>query len=172
MPCAELNEARVLMDKSLRHFQDQLTAIRWGSITPSVIDSVRVCYHGQPTPIGHLAHTMRDDNRIAVKPFDPQLLGDIDRSLKAAGFHSYIYSKTTVVVNTPKVHNQAERDQVIAHVRKLAEEARVAIRNIRRKIRQKVSKGDMPLMDKPLQAKTDEYIATIDRLVEVKVASL
>jgi len=68
-----------------------------------------------------LAHTRPDQGRITVNLYDPIMLRAIDKTLKAAGFNSYVFSKTAVVVNIPRPTSE-DRDQVVAHVKKLTEE--------------------------------------------------
>jgi hypothetical protein len=100
-------------------------------------------------------------------PYDTALLGAIDKAIKAKGFNSYVFSKTQVVVNSPPRSGQ-DRERVVAQINKLAEEARVVIRNIRKKTRQKAEED----IDKPLQKLTDEKIKEINNLADYKVSNL
>lgn len=171
-------ETKVQMDKSVQRLSEQFTAIRSGAITPGVIDSVRVNYHGQQIDIAHLATTSRDQGRIAVHPYDPGCLHEIDAALKKEGFNSHIFSKTTLVVQTGAIQTTAEREKVLNRISKLAEEAKIAIRNIRRKARQSLSNdaslsiNELKKGDKQLQDLTDASIASVDKLVKEKVGSL
>lgn len=167
-----LKETKVLMDKSVHHFGDQLAAIRSGTITPGVIDSVRVNYHGQTIDISHLATTIRESGRIKVQPYDPSCLGEVDDALKKEGFNSYIFSKTEIVVPLAAVQTQAEREKVENRINKLAEEARIAIRNIRQKFRKGLDKEELKESDKPLQKLTDDFIKEVDKMTKLKLASL
>jgi ribosome recycling factor len=170
--CADLKEAQKLSDKSVKHLAGQLVSIRSGAITPGLIDNVRVSCDGQLTPIRHLATTMPDGSRIAVRPFDPDLLGAIAAALQRDGFTAYVFSKTTVVVTTASIQTQAEREKVVSCVRKLEEEAKIAVRNVRKKIRQGLSKDDQKQLDGQLQTLTDECIRKIEAMAEAKIASL
>ena len=155
------------MDKAVDFFRDQLRGIRYGEISAGLLDTIRVEAYEQKLPLKQLAHTLPDKNRILVSPFDTTLLGAINRALEAAGFNSYVFSKTQVVVTCPP-RTTADREQVVVQINKLAEEARVVVRNIRKKIRQK-SEEDI---DKPLQKLTDEKIKEINVLVNHKVQCL
>ncbi len=179
--CADhLNEARASMDKTVQMFSNQLFGIRVGIISPQVIDTVKVEYHGQKVPIGHVAGFKCDKQRICIEPYDTQLLGPIVSACKASGFNAYIFSKTQAVVSYNALSGK-EREKVINQVRHLAEEARVAVRNIRKKARQaqekdhkhlKISKDEITSIDKPLQKLTDDSIGRINSILEDKLASL
>ena len=155
------------MDKAFEFFRDQMRGIRSGEITASLLDTIRVDAYEQRLPLKQLAWTTPDKNRILVSPYDESLLGAIDRAIKAEGFNSYVFSKTQVVVNCPPRSGQ-DKDRVIAQINKLAEEARVVIRNIRKKTRQKAEDN----IDKSLQHLTDEKIKEINDLAEYKVSAL
>jgi len=150
------------MQKSLQIFVEQLSSIRSGGIAPAVIDTIRV----NNQPISHIASTVREGNRIAVIPWDRTILPDIDEALKKAGFNSYIFSKTMVVIGTSTITTVDEINKVKSRIAKLAEEARVAIRNIRQKARKK---EDMDADE--IQAITDEFIIQIDELTKTKLDS-
>lgn len=159
------------MSKAVDFFQDQIRSIRFGCITPGVIDTVRVECYEQKLPIQQIAWTASQKTRITVTPYDPQLLGAIDRALKKEGFNSYVFSKTQVVINLPPISGE-DREKVISLVSKAGEEARVAIRNVRKKFRQGLTKDNLQRIDKALQTLTDEKIMEIDLLIEDKINSL
>ena len=155
------------MEKAVEFFRDQLRGIRYGEISTGLLDTIRAEAYGQRVPIKQLAWTIPDKSRILVTPYDPQLLGAIDKALKAEGFNSYVFSKTQVVVSVPP-RSMEDRDRVIQQINKLAEETRVSIRNIRKKVRQKAEDN----IDKPLQQLTDDKIKEVNALVQQKVDCL
>jgi ribosome recycling factor len=160
--CAE--NFKQAMQKSLNHFKNQLVSIRSGGVSPSVIDTVRVC--GQP--IGYIASTKRDGNRIAVTPYDTSILHEVESALKKAGFNSYVFSKTTVVVSTSAILTAEEREKTFAQIRRISEETKVTIRNIRKKARQELGKD----FDKQIQNETDKFIKEVDELTKVKLNTI
>jgi len=159
------------MAKAVEFFQDQIRSIRYGRITSGVIDTVRVECYEQKLPIKQIAWTVSQKNRISVTPYDPHLLSAIDRALKRDGFNSYVFSKTQVMINLPPISGE-DREKVIAMVSKTGEEAKVAIRNVRKKFRQSLTKDEIQQVDKELQFLTDKKILEIDFLIEEKVDSL
>jgi ribosome recycling factor len=159
------------MDRAVDFFAGQLIGIRSGVISPGVIDTVRVEYHGTRVPICHIAMTASDQSRVMIQPYDPQMLGAIVRALRQAGFNAHIHSKSQVVISFSVLSGE-QRARVIAHVGRLAEEAKVAVRNIRRKARQKLSREDVKEFDGALQQMTDDAIERVEELKQHKLRSL
>lgn len=156
------------MDKAFEFFHDQIRGIRYGEISTALINTIRVEAYEQRLPLKQLAWTVPDkNNRILVSPYDTALLGAIDRAIRAEGFNSYVFSKTQVVINCP-IRSGEDKERVIQQINKLAEEARIVIRNVRKKIRQKTEED----IDKPLQKLTDDKIKEINDLIAFKIKSL
>jgi ribosome recycling factor len=162
------------MEKSLDFLSDQLVGIRHGLITSAVIDSVRVVCYGQPMPIGHLAQTSKQGGRIRIEPHDAQNRFAIEKGLKAAGFEAFVFSKTEVVVSVPPPCGE-DRQKVVARLSALGEEAKVAVRNVRKKFRQQfkkdtfLSEDELRRMEDDLQKMTDKYIQEIDNIIAAKI---
>lgn len=169
--CADLRQTEALMIKAVEFFQDQIRCIRHGRISSSLIETVRVECYDQKMPLKQIAWAVAEKTRISVTPFDSQLLGAIDCALKKEGFNSYIFSKTQVVVNIPPMSGE-DRLKVISLISKAAEEAKIAIRNLRKKLRQALTKEEIKESDKALQALTDEKILEIELLTEEKISRL
>jgi ribosome recycling factor len=159
------------MDKAVGFFADQMIGIRSGTISPGVIDTVRVEHYGTSVPISHVAVTASDQSRVMVRPHDPQLLGAVEKALKRAGFSAHLFSKTQVVVPFSALSG-GQRAKVIDHVDRLAEEAKVAVRNVRRKYRQSLAKEGRRESEGVLQGMTDEAIGRIEGLRESKLHSM
>jgi ribosome recycling factor len=166
-----MNEAMPAMEKAVGFFADQLIGIRSGAVSPGVIDTVRVEYYGSTVPISHVAATASDQSRVIVRPHDPRRLGAVEKALKQAGFSAHLLSKTQVVVPFSALSGE-QRARVIDHVNRLAEEAKVAVRNVRRKYRQNLAKEDRRESEGVLQGMTDEAIGRIEELGESKLHSM
>jgi len=162
------------MQKPIDILNGQLKNIHFGGITPSVVDTVRVSCYGQQMPISQLAFTQAVKNNISVAPYDVENISSINKALQAAGFTSYVFSKTTIMVSVPPPSLE-EKEKVCTHLKKLGEEAKISVRNIRKKIRQSFAKEDkesVKKIEKDLQTATDEAIQTIDNLIKNKTESL
>ena len=155
------------MEKSVEVLSHSITGIHGGTINPGVIDTVKAACYGQNLPIIQVAQTGRlDNNNIAVDPYDPSMIGPLVTALKANGFQAYQFSKTRVVVSVPPISGES-REKVKKHLRKLGEEAKIAIRNIRKNFRK-----NNVCDDKKVQKITDHYIKEIDQIIEKKANSL
>ncbi len=153
------------MNKTVDHLEEQLIGVRWGTVTSGLVDTVRVSAYRGITELRYLASTQGDAKRIQVTPYDPNLIGPINTALNDAGFNAYVFSKTSVVVNVPQRCGE-EKEKVIKRVRKLGEEAKVSIRNIRKKARKELDDDDA------IQRMTDSSVNEIDRIIEEKVAGM
>jgi ribosome recycling factor len=162
---------KVSMQKTVENISNSIVGIRLGSVSAGVIDTVKVPYHGTMTPIKHLAHAVPAGRGIHVDPYDPTMTGQIATSLTAAGFNAYAFSKTRVVVSVPPPCGE-EKQRIISHLKKLAEDAKIAIRNIRKNLRQKMSKDDQKDLDKEIQKVTDDHCAEVDSIINGKIRSL
>lgn len=143
------------MRKTVDLFKSQLFGME-DNVNENLIATVKVGYNHQPTPLQHLSLVYQKDRRVSVTPFDPTMVGVIEDELKKQGFDAYKFSKTTVVVNIPLITGEA-RQKVASRMKKLGEEAKVSIRNIRKKFRKKDKDHD-----KELQAMTDAAIQEIE----------
>jgi len=150
------------MQKCYNYFAEQLQSIRSGYINVGLVDTIKVSYQGQKVPISQIAFSVPKQGQIAITPHDTSLLIPITDALKDAGFNAYPFSKTAVIVSCPRPSRDTI-DKVISQIKKLAEDARVAIRNVRRKARQDKTQ------DKALQKLTDKYIGSVDSLMENKI---
>jgi len=150
------------MDKTVIHLEEQLIGIRFGTITSGVVDTVRVECYGGNTELRYLASTYGDARRVSVTPYDISLLNPINSALKKAGFDSYIFSKNGICVNVPQACGE-ERDKIIKRVSSLGEEAKIAIRNVRKKARKEIDD------ETGIQKITDDAVADIECLVEMKI---
>lgn len=158
-----MKEAEQAMQKTYNYFAEQLQSIRSGFISVGLVDTIKVPYQGQKVPISHVAFSTPKQNQIGITPHDPALLVPIADALKEAGFNAYPFSKTSVVVSCPRPSTD-QIEKVVGQIKKLAEDARVSIRSIRKKMRQQ-SKD----FDKPLQTLTDQFIEKVDLLMANKI---
>ncbi len=142
------------MRKTVELFKSQLFGME-DNVSESLVATVKVLCDHQATPLQYLSLVSQRDRRVSVTPYNPMMVGVIEEELKKQGFNAYKFSKTTVVVNVPLADGES-RKKVASQVKKLAEEAKVSIRNIRKKFRKKDKDHD-----KELQAMTDAAIQEI-----------
>ena len=126
-------EAEERMDKSIALLSDQLRGVRTGRANVGLVDSIRVEYYGSSTPLKQLANlSTPEPQQILIRPFDPTVIGDIVKAIQASNLGLTPNSDNKVVrLNVPPLSVE-QRRKLDGRVKELAEEARIAIRNIRR----------------------------------------
>ena len=128
-----LREAESKMAKSVEHFANELTTIRTGRANPALIDKVMVPYYGTPTPLNQLAQISAPEARLlVVQVYDKSQIGAIEKALRSGDQGLNPASDGQVIrVPIPPL-TEERRKEYVKLVRQKAEEARVAIRNVRR----------------------------------------
>ena len=121
------------MEKAVKVFADELRGLRTGRATPALVDSLRVEYYGSPTPLKQLAQiSTPDPQQIVIKPFDPGVLKDIEKAIRSSDLGmSPTNDGKMIRLQVPTMSGE-QRQKMVQRVKKSAEEARVACRNIRR----------------------------------------
>src|SRR5262249_24225447 len=121
------------MEKAVDVFRDELRGLRTGRATPALVDSLRVEYYGSPTPLKQLAQiSTPDPQQIVIKPFDPGCLKDIEKALRSSDLGLAPKNDGNINRLTVPPMSGEQRQKMVARIKKLAEETKVAIRNIRR----------------------------------------
>jgi ribosome recycling factor len=121
------------MEKAIAVLKSSLAGIRTGRANPGLVDSLRVEVYGSPTPIKQVASVgAPEPNQIVIRPYDPGTLKDIEKAIQASdlGFNPQNDGRV-IRLNVPALSMEVRR-KMVARVRELAEEAKVAVRNIRR----------------------------------------
>lgn len=128
-----LFDAEERMEKAADVFRDELRGLRTGRATPALVDSLRVEYYGSPTPLKQLAQIgTPDPQSIVIKPFDAGSLKDIEKAIRSSDLGLAPNNDGKIIRLTVPPMSGEQRQKMVARIKKLAEEAKVAIRNIRR----------------------------------------
>lgn len=163
------------MNKAVQFLEDSLWGIGSGAITPAIVGSIKVPYYGQQTPIWSLASVGSGENRVVVEPYDEQLVSQIAKVLKDQGYNAYAFSKKAVCVTT-SVYSGEQRELVKTQIKKLGEEAKVAVRGVRRQYRQKLDnelpKDERQKIEVDINNLTEQAVAKIDHIVWKKLEYL
>ena len=179
-----LRECREQMDKSLGYFQAELRGIRTGRATTALIDHVKVNYYGSPTELRELAAiSVPEPTLLLVKPFDPTSTGTIVKALETAELGLNPQADGNAIRISVPAPSVERRTQLVNQVKKMTEEARVAIRNERREANRHVDKlskdksthlsedGAKDAKDE-VEKLTRKHIEQIDQTVGKKVAEI
>ena len=173
-----LRDAETKMSKSVDHFASELTHIRTGRANPALIDKTMVPYYGTPTPLNQLAQISAPEPRLlVVQVYDKSQIGAVEKALRTSDQGLNPASDGQVIrVPIPPLTEERRREYVKL-VRQKAEEARVAIRNVRRdelhRIEQMQKQGEVPEDDSKrasarLQKITEAQIEKVDALANRK----
>ncbi len=167
-------EAEERMEKTISLLSDQLKGIRTGRANTGLVDSIRVEYYGSSTPLKQLARlSTPEPQQILIQPFDQSAIGDIIKAIQASNLGLTPNSDNKVIrLNVPSLSVE-QRKKLEGRVKELAEEARVAIRNIRRDANKQ---ADHEMADKILteddHEKCKEEIQSLTKRFEGKVNDL
>jgi ribosome recycling factor len=170
------------MEKTLSSLSTQFSTVRAGRANAAVLDSIRVEYYGTPTPINQIGSIATPDPRtLVIQPWDASALKLIEKAIQASDLGINPQNDGRVLRLAFPQLTEERRVELKRHVRKYGEEAKVAIRNIRRdamdfyKKQQKASEiteDDLKNVEKDLQQLTDEYTGKIDDLTSKKEKEL
>jgi ribosome recycling factor len=170
------------MDKSVQAFKADLGKVRTGRAHTGLLDHVKVDYYGTPTPLNQVAKVVLIDARtIGVTPFEKKLITTVDKAIREAelGLNPST-SGDTIRLPMPPL-TEERRKELIKVVKHDAENARVAVRNLRRDANQQlkdalkkheVSENDERRAQDEVQKMTDRHIADIERLLQEKEKEL
>ena len=166
------------MQKTMRNLQEEFGSIRAGRANPHVLDKLRVDYYGTPTPIQQVANVNVPEPRmIQIQPWEPSMVKEIEKVILTSdlGINPTNDGKLIRLV-FPEL-TEERRKELAKDVKKKGENAKVAIRNIRRDgndTLKKLSKSDdisedeIHDLENELQKLTDKYIANVDKAVDEK----
>ena len=132
-----MNNWKPRMQKTVSHLAEQLAGIRTGTISLRFIETVRVECQGSSAPIRRLGVIKQQGDRILVTPFDKADVPAVVRALTDARLNAYALNPTTVSVSVPPISGE-QRDEIARHVKKLGEDAKIAVRAIRQEARKQI----------------------------------
>ena len=158
------------MQKTVRHLAEQLAGIRTGTISMRFIETVRVDCQGSSAPIRHLGVIKQQGDRILVTPFDKANVSAVVRALTEARLNAYALNPTTVSVSVPPISGE-QRGEIARHVKKLGEDAKIAVRAIRQEARKQIEVSGRG-SQRRVQEATDAAVSEIDRLVKGKIEEI
>ena len=179
---AEIKEFETRMTKTTEVLAAQFAAVRAGRANAAVLDQIEVDYYGVPTPIRQIASISTPDPRsLVIQPWDGSTLKLIEKAILVSdlGINPQNDGRSIRLV-FPQL-TEERRKELAKQVRKYGEEAKVAIRNVRRdamdKFKKEQKKGDITEddlkdLEKDLQKLTDDYIKKVDKQTEVKEKEL
>ncbi len=175
---ALIKETSARMERSIEAFKKELGKVRTGRASFSLLDGVKVDYYGTLTPLQQVGTLSVPESRlITITPWDNKMIGPIEKAIQGAGLGLNPSSDGKVVRIPIPPLTEERRKELAKVVRKMAEEARVAVRNVRRegieKLKEKEKKKEIPedgvkRGQERIQKETDAFIKKIDDILKAK----
>ncbi|RQM85767.1 ribosome recycling factor [Staphylococcus xylosus] len=173
-----INDTKSKMQKSVDNLSRELANISAGRANSNLLNGVTVDYYGAPTPIQQLASISVPEARLLViSPYDKSSVGDVEKAINAANLGVNPSSDGEVIrISIPALTEERRKD-LVKEVKKIGEDAKVAVRNVRRdandelKKQQKnadITEDDLKSQTADVQKLTDDSIKEIDKLLEEK----
>ncbi|MFC8148629.1 MULTISPECIES: ribosome recycling factor [Bacillus] len=173
-----MNETKERMEKAIGAYQRELATVRAGRANPSLLDKVTVEYYGAQTPLNQIASiTVPEARMLLITPYDKTALGDIEKAIQKADLGITPSNDGNIIRITIPALTEERRKELAKLVKKYSEDAKVAVRNIRRDANDDLKKleknGEMTEDElrsstEDVQKLTDEYVSKIDEITKDK----
>jgi ribosome recycling factor len=178
----QINEAKTRMHKAVEALKAELATVRTGRASPGLVEHLKVDYYGTPTPLMQLSTISAPDAKlIVITPYDRGSLGAIEKAILKSDLGLTPSNDGAVVrLSIPPLTDE-RRKEMAKHVRKRVEDARVAVRNVRRDIHDhlrktehehQISQDELHRSETELQKLTDEQVKEVDKIGEEKEQEL
>jgi ribosome recycling factor len=178
MPKQVMTNANDKMSKAIQTFTRELASIRAGRANASLLDKITVDYYGAPTPVNQLAGISIPEARmLVIQPYDKSALGDIEKAILKSDLGITPSSDGNILRIVIPALTEERRKELVKLVKKEAEDAKVAIRNVRRDANDdlkklekngEITEDDLRGYSDDVQKLTDENIAKIDSITKDK----
>jgi ribosome recycling factor len=174
----QIGNADSRMNGAVEALRHELATIRTGRASTGLVEHLKVNYYGAPTPLNQLATISTPDPKmIMIQPFDKTALGEIEKAIQKSDIGLNPSNDGNVIRLAIPPLTEDRRKELAKHVRAKVEEARVAIRNVRRDVHDHlrkiehdhdISQDELHRSETELQKVTDNHIAAVDKLGEEK----
>lgn len=173
-----LQKAESRMQKRIDHLAGDFAAVRAGRANPAVLDKIMVDYYGTPTPINQLAAVSVTEARtLTIQPWDASVIHPIEKAIQMSdlGINPQTDGKTLRIMFPPLTEDR--RKELVKDIRKMAEETKISLRNVRRESIEKgkamkkdgaLTEDELKQVEKKIQDLTDRFVKETDKMVEKK----
>ena len=177
-----LTDAEARMGKSVDSLRTELTKIRTGRAHPSLLDQIRVDYYGTDTPINQVANvTVEDSRTLAVAPWEKQMVSVVEKAIMNSGLGLNPSTAGNLIRIPMPPLTEERRRELVKVVKGEGENAKIAIRNIRRDANsdfkdllkeKEISEDESRQAEDQIQKYTNKYVASVDEVIAVKEKEL
>lgn len=173
-----IKDAKNRMDKTLETLRSELAKVRTGKATTALLDGIKVDYYGNLTPLNQVGNlTVLDAHTLSITPWDKSMVPVIEKAILEAnlGFNP-VSDGTNLKIPVPPLTEERRKD-FVKIVKKFGEDAKVAIRNVRRDANEhlkreqkekKMSEDELKIAEDEVQKLTDQHIKMIDEMLKHK----
>ncbi|MDU0201324.1 ribosome recycling factor [Paenibacillus sp. PFR10] len=177
MPQAVKKNAEDRMDKAIGALKRDLTTLRAGRATPSLLDRIQVEYYGAMTPVNQLANLTTPDSRtLLIQPWDKSSMSSIEKAIMKSDLGLTPSNDGTVIRIVIPALTEERRTDLVKMTKKFGEEAKVAIRNIRRDANDEIKKlekagiseDESRKHQEDIQKFTDKFVAEVEKVMAAK----
>ncbi len=177
-----IQSAEERMEKAIGALRKELATVRAGRATPSMLDKVMVEYYGSSMPVNQVAGVTSPEPRmLMISPWDKSMLSEIEKAIQKSDLGLNPSNDGSVIRLVVPQLTEERRQELVKVVRKMCEESRVAIRNIRRDANdelkkmekgQDVSEDEVRREQEKVQVLTDKFVAEVDKILATKEQDL
>lgn len=177
-----LAEAKGKMAKAVTHLKDEMGGVRTGRANASLLNRVTIDYYGAQTPLQQLAGiSVQESRSLVIQPFDRNAIASIEKAIQASDLGITPQNDGVVIRLTIPPLTEERRAELVKVVHGLAEDGKVAVRNVRRHDKEKlekleregtISEDELKRAEKELQKLTDQHVAEIDEVLAHKEQEL
>lgn len=166
-----LNNTEEKMMLSIDSLENKFTNVRAGRANPSMLDGIMVEYYGVPTPIKSLANiSVPEARQLSIKPFDKSCLGAIEKAIFEANLGVTPNNNGEVVFIVIPALTEDRRKELVKQVKAIAEEAKIALRNIRQESNKAIENLELPEdEEKRAEEKVQELISEYNKIIDDKL---
>ena len=165
-----LLECEARMDEAIEALEKRFTNVRAGRANPNMLDGIMVSYYGALTPLKQLANiSVPEARQLSIKPFDKGILGDIEKAIFEANIGITPNNNGEVIFLVIPALTEDRRRDLVKQVKQIAEEAKIALRNIRQDSNNDIKKLKLPEdVEKSGNEEVQELINKYNKIVEEK----
>ena len=139
------NDVKAKMDKAIENLESRFTTVRAGRANPNILNGITIEYYGTPTQLNAISTiSVPEARQLMIKPFDKSLLKEIEKAIYAADLGMSPNNNGEVVFLTIHELTEETRKSYVKQVKDMAEEARIALRNIRQDFNNMIKKDELP----------------------------
>jgi ribosome recycling factor len=170
------------MTKALESFKRDLSKVRTGRASLSLLDDVKVDYYGTPTPLNQVGSMAVPEPRlITIQPWEKNLIGEIEKAILKADLGLNPNSDGQIIRLVFPPLTEERRKEMVKQVKRMGEDAKVGIRNVRREANdtlkrlekdKDITEDDLKRGEKEIQDVTDDFVSRVDKVIEEKEKDL